>query len=226
MSGDIHDSSDKPVLALIQRLKDGSVSPSTLTREQRQECILTLRLEGYTIAQVAQLVDRNERTIRRDLVEIYQRHALNPSPELAKQLIGNFLLKVEAHQTRLMRLARGNEGTVGERAQAEFVAWKVLKESMEVLQSLGYLPLRPQQVVGDVVHHVSVEEGDRSLEEISQTIQEITAVGQETNTLTPEIAQRIQDLQLRLEKARLSQDAQRLLEQQKQSDQAKGSSNE
>ena len=214
MPNEAPDLSDKPVLTIVQRLKDGSLSPAALTKDQRQQCVGVLLLEGYSPSQIAQLIDRSEKTVKRDIADIGQRNALNPSPDLARQLIGSFLMKVEAHQTRLMRLARGTDGSVGERAQAELSAWKVLKESTELLQSLGYLPLRPQQIVGDVVHHVSLEGGGQSLDEVSQTLQEITTVGQETNTLTPEIAQRIQALQSRLEQAKLSHEAKQLLDQQ------------
>lgn len=216
MPNDAPDLSDKPVLTLIQRLQDGSLNPATLAKEERQQCVEALLFEGYSPVQISQLVSRSEKTIKRDLADIRLRNALIPSLELAKQLVGNFLIKVEAHQTRLMRLARGNDGSVSERTQAEYSAWRVLRESMELLQTLGYLPARPLQIAGDVMHHLSVEDGERSLEEIDQTIQEIETVGQEAGALTPEIARRVHELQLRLEKAKLGQDAQRLLEQQKQ----------
>jgi len=103
---------------------------------------------------------------------------------------------------------------VGEKAAAEFSAWRVLKESLELLQSLGFLPLRAQQIVGDVVHHLSARGSEPTLDDIDKTIKEVTAIGQSTQTLTPEIADRIASLQRRLESAKLSQEAQELLAQQ------------
>ena len=219
MPDDTSDQTDKPVLTIIQRLKDKTLNPEALTKTERQQCVEALLFEGYSPSQIAQLVDRNEKTIKRDLADIRQRNALTPSLDLARQLIGNFLIKVEAHQTRLMRLARGNDGSVGERAQAEYSAWRVLKESMELLQTLGFLPSKPQEITGDFTHHLNLENGEHSLEQISQTIREITSIGEETSSLTPEIVQRIQALQLRLERAKLSEDAQRLLDQQQQPNQ-------
>ncbi len=216
MPNETPDQTDKPVLTIIQRLKDKSLSPEALTKTERQQCVEALLFEGYSSSQIAQLVDRNEKTIKRDLVYIRQRNALTPSPDLSRQLIGNFLIKVEAHQTRLMRLARGSDGSVGERAQAEYSAWRVLKESMELLQTLGYLPLKPQQVVGNVIHYLSSEAGESSLERTEETILEIETVAKDTGTLTPELTNHIQVLQRRLEQAKLNQEAQRLLEQQRQ----------
>ena len=207
---------DKPILALIQRLKDGSLSPGVITKEQRLQCVEVLVLEGYAPSQIAQVVDRSEKTVRRDLAELRIKNAQAPSPELAKQLIGNFFMKWETHHATLMRLARSKEGSIADRAQAELAAWRVMKEGVELCQSLGYLPQRPQQVVGDMVYHLNIEEGERSLEDVGLVLQEITAIGQETNTLTADVTQRLQRLRLRLEELKLSQEAQQLLTQQHQ----------
>lgn len=210
---------DKPALNLIQGIRDGSIDPSTLTKDQRLQCVETLYTEGYSPSQMAQLLERSEKTIRRDLMDVHKKNSLNPSPEFARQLIGKFLMKSEAHQMRLMRLARSSDGPAGVKVEAEVAAFQVLLKSMQLLQSLGYLPLRALQIAGDVTHHINVEDSERPLEEIGRTIQEVTAIGEETKTLTPELAGRIVALQQRLEKARLSEDAQKLLEyQQKISD--------
>lgn len=207
-------SQDKPALNLIQGIRDGSIDPSCLTKEERQSCIETLFLEGYSPPQMSQLLECSEKTVRRDLTEIRTKNALNPSPELAKQIIGNFLMKSEAHQTRLMRLARSNEGPPGARVEAEVSAFHVLLKSMQLLQSLGFLPQRAQAITGEFVHHLNAEDSERSLDDIDKAIREVTAIGEETATLTPEIAEQIIKLQHRLENAKLSQDAQKLLEQQ------------
>ena len=168
-------------------------------------------------------MDRNEKTIKRDLTDIRARNALNPSPELAKQLIGDLFLRTEAHHARLVRLAGSAEGAPGEKAQATFMAFRVLKERTELLQSLGYLPQQPQRVQGEFIHHVD-EGQESSLESVEQTILEIESVAKETGTLTPELTAHVQALQRRLEQAKISQDAQRLLEQQRQVSEGKDSS--
>lgn len=206
---------DKPILTLIQQMKDGSVKPSTLNKEQRQQCVEALLLEGYSVSQIAQIVDRSEKTIKRDLADLRTRNAVVPSPELVKQLIGDLLMKAAAHQARLMRLARATEGAVSERAQAEYLAWRVAKETIELLQSLGYLPQQAQQVVGDVFHHVGADDAGSSLEAASQAILELEVVAKDVGTLTPKLAAEIQALQQRLAQERLREDAQRLLEQQR-----------
>lgn len=207
------DSSEKPVLTLIQQIKDGLIKPGTLTKDQRHGCVEVLMMEGCFVSQIAQIMDRSEKTIRRDLIEIRTRNALTPGPELAKQLIGHFFMKWEAQQSSLIRLARSKDGSVAERAQAERHAWDILKGGMELLQSLGYLPQQPKQIVGDVFHHLQDDAGS-SLEATRQTILEIETVAKDTGTLTPELTTQIKSLQQLLDQAQLHQDAQQLLEKQ------------
>ena len=206
--------SDAPAVTLIQRLKDGSVHPSTLTKEQRLACVEIMYGEGYSFSQIAQLVERSEKTIKRDLADIAAKNALNPSAELARQIVGRIMLRSEAHKSRLMRLARGSEGSVGERVQAEYLAWQVEKDTTVLLQTLGYLPQRPQQVIGDVIHHVSGEEGELSFDQMAQRLQELESVTKAAGTFTPELAQQITALTLKLDHAKLAYATQQLMAQQ------------
>ncbi len=208
---------DFPVVTLIQRLKDGSVHPSTLTKEQRLACVEVMYAEGYSFSQIAQVVVRSEKTIKRDLADISAKNALSPSAELARQMVGRIMFRSEAHKSRLMRLARGSEGSVGERVQAEYLAWQVEKDTTVLLQTLGYLPLRPQQVVGDFVHRLTANgDGEPSLEATQKIIDEIETVGQETG-FAPQMSEQLKALRQRLEHAKLQEEAQRLLTQQQSS---------
>jgi hypothetical protein len=82
------------------------------------------------------------------------------------------------------------------------------------LQSIGYLPQRPQQVVGDFVHRLTEDSGSEpTLEATEQILQEIELVGQETG-FDPTMTEELKALRQRLEQARLQQDARRLLTQQ------------
>ena len=163
---------------------------------------------------MSQLLEVSEKTVRRDLVDIKTRNAQNPSPEFSRQLVGNFLMKCEAHEARLMRFARSTEGPPGARIEAEVAAFQVLYKGMQLLQSLGYLRCRALQVEGNFIHHLSDEASEGSLEDIDKAIREVAAIGVETRTLTPEIEEKIAALKHRLETAKLSEEAQKLLSQQ------------
>ena len=119
-------------------------------------------------------------------------------------------------QGRLERLAKTKDATVLEKGQAEYLAWKVQKEMIEKLQSLGYLPLKPQEIVGDIFHHTDSDSPIKSLDEITAIIAEVEVVAQKTGQFDPEIVKEIEDLNAQLEKARLTYRADELLKKQTQ----------
>ncbi len=210
---------EKPVLTLLQQLKDGSVNPSTLTREQRRQCVEALFLEGYSVPQIAQVVEKSEKTIQRDMADIRVKNALNPSPELAKQLIGDLIVRTEAHHARLTRIAGSSDASAAEKAQATFLAFRVIRERTELLQSLGYLPKRPAQA--EVVHHLDMEGDDRPIEAAERSVLEILEIAAETGGLSPEVAKQLPDLQEKIDRAKLKEHAERLLEQQKKAEEGR-----
>jgi len=177
MSTDEKEFSETPVLKLIQSIQSGEVDPSSLNKEERQRCIEVLRGEGYWIPEIAQILGRHERTIKRDFEEIRERNKLSPNPELAKQIIGEMVQLARLKQVRLDRLAKSKEIEAIERGQLEYMSWRVCKDVVESLQSLGYLPLRPQEIVGDIFHH-SDNNPIKSLEEVQAIVSEVQAVAE------------------------------------------------
>lgn len=205
---------DKPIINLIQQLKDKTCDPSTIPKDQRQEIVRVLRLEGYSISHIAQILDVSEKTVQRDIIEIRAKNTQSPSIEFVKQYIGDLLISAETYETKLMGLARDTEGSIGERAQAQFLAWRVRKEKTELLQSLGYLPLQPQKLEGNILHHISSEETENSLDQTEKKIREIEAVAREAGTLDASLAATLDQCRKKLEKARLDTELEKLSQQQ------------
>jgi IS30 family transposase len=154
---------DKPVLTIISDLKNGAVSPDALDKTTRQNCVEVLIGEGYSPPQIAKIMKKTDRTIRRDLEDIRGRNALSPDLEYAKRFIGEVVVSARNHHKHLMRLARTPDATVTEKIQGEAAAWKVLKELVEKMQTLGYLPLKPQEVIGHFLHQAEPD----TIEEIN-----------------------------------------------------------
>ncbi len=132
---------------LIQRIKLGSLDPTTLAKDQRQLCVEALYFESGSTSGIATFLKVADRTIRRDLEDIRSRNALDPDPELARKLIGDFVHGVAVHRANLMKLARNSSASIAERAQAEYYACLALIASVTKMQSLGYLPKSPDSLL-------------------------------------------------------------------------------
>jgi transposase len=204
---------EMPIITLIQKLKEGSLDPKTLPKELRQQCVEVLWAEGYSESQMAQILLRSEKTIRRDLEDIREKNALAPNQNLAKKIIGEMVHRARIHQSYLIRLARSKEATVLEKAQSEYLAWKVEKELIEKMQSLGYLPATPQEITADIYHH-GVLEGELSFGDIKKMINEIEVVARETGTFSPDLERETNLLRSKIEKAEIFLQVKNLFENQ------------
>jgi len=197
------DQPEKPTLTLIQQIKDGTIHPSALSKEQRQQCVVVLWSEGYPYPQTAQLLDISEKTVQRAIGDFRAKNAVAPNLELAKQVVGELFVKFANHHGRLTRLARSGEGSVGERTHAEYLAWKTVKEFIETLQSLGYLPQQPQQVIGDLVYHIEEPDG-RSYDDMKSQLADIESAAQQAGQLNPELVVELQQIRQRIQKEELA----------------------
>ena len=200
-----------PVLALIQDIKDGRVDPSTINKEMRQLCVEMFMSEGYPRAHMAQILKRSEKTIKRDIDDIYLRNSMNPDLNLLKQIVGKLTMSAEIHRNHLMRLARVKGSSVSEKAQAEYFAFKILTETVRCMQSLGYLPSQPQAVVGDISLHVN--QGDeKSFDELRGELIDIEKISRESGSISDELKKEVLQISQQIEKAEITQKIRKIQE--------------
>lgn len=188
---------ERPVLTLIQQIKDGQVDPETMGKELRQQCIEVFLCEGYAVPLMAQILRKCEKTVRRDLDEIRARNALSPSVDFAKKLVGEIVMSARVNRDHLMRLARLKDTSVAEKSQAEYYAHRVNMELTEKLQSLGYLPLKPKTIVADFTHTVQVND-EAALDDLKAQIIEIERLAADQGGLTPGLDLEVQRLRNRV----------------------------
>ena len=170
-----NENQEQPVMVLIQAIKEGRTEPQTIGKELRQRCVEVFMGEGYTIANMAQILKKSEKTIKRDVLEIREINALTPDIELVNKIAGELVWYAHTHRNFLMRLARGKDGTVGEKAQAEYYAHLVSSDVVIKLQSLGYPPSVPRSVVGEIFHHMD-KDGATDMAEIQSEIIEMERI--------------------------------------------------
>lgn len=197
---------EQSIMDLIQSIKDNNFDPKHLGKEQRLQCVEALICEGITESMISKLLKVSTKTISRDLHIIRERNAISPNIDFAKQIVGELLQKARVHHGYLMRLARSKESEISEKTQAEFFAWRVFNEMMERLQSLGYLPLRPQGIVGDLYHHMG-ESQEKTYDEIKTMLNEAEAVAIETGGLSPDMQKEINDIRAKIEKVEIAYQA-------------------
>jgi len=201
----MQDKKELPILSIIQQLKDGRLDPETIDKEMRQQCIEVFLAEGYSISTMAQIFNKCEKTLRRDLEEIRAHNAISPDIELAKKIIGEMLTYARINRDHLMRLARSKDTSVSEKAQAEYYAHRVGMELVDKLQTLGYLPLKPKTIVADFTHTVNVSD-DEVLKELKSELADVEKLALEGGGFSPEIEAELNKVKKRLKQAEIEKD--------------------
>ncbi len=192
---------EKPLAYYIQGIQSGTISPRKLSQEIILGVVEVLSAEGSSNSQVAQVLGKNERTIRRYLEIIRSKNAIVPNLELAKQIMGELLQKARASHAYLLRLARSSGGSIGEKAQSEYFAWKIWGELVSHFQSVGYLPAKPKELVGELTLHLDSQEVGASFDDLRKQLKDIETVGK----LPQEVLAKINQLHQRIEKAEVAQ---------------------
>jgi len=134
------DHDNRSVLDLIRDIKSKAIEPRSISVADRQACGEHLLSEGFTIAEIATIFNRNDRTIMRDRQAIQERNALQHDPELASQMAGRLLTEAELCASRIRRAVRDRETNPSVRIDAEHKCFQIMIELTNSLQSLGYLP--------------------------------------------------------------------------------------
>jgi transposase len=198
------DNNELPVLTFLQKIKDGLVCTKDIKKEARQQCVDVLYNDGYSTPQIAQIFAKSEKTIKRDLEEICARNSLSISTEFVKRVAGEVWQKASMHHSSLVRCARNKDASITEKVQAELAAWRVFDEAVGRLQTLGYLPVRPQQTMDNLIYYQ--EGGDvKTYIQLRQELSEIERIAQETGSLDDETIASIKLLEQRIEHADIAQ---------------------
>ena len=127
-----------PVLSIIEQIKSKKLNPKTLGKETRQRCVMFFSLEGYTIVEIAQILLRSEKTISRDLNEIWKSIEVSQDPDFYKRMIDEYVTKTRNRSSRVTRLARNREASVSDKIDAEALAAQIDLNMMKMLHVLGY----------------------------------------------------------------------------------------
>jgi hypothetical protein len=175
-----------------------------MSKEERQQCVGACVFEGHTVHQMSQLFQCSEKTISRDLAAIRERNAMTPNVEFVKQLVGDVYQKVMSHHDYLVRLAKSKESDAAEKISAITVACHALIDLVELLQSVGYMPSRPQRIVGDLYHH-DADEKAKSLTELRNELLQFEQVVSETGALDEHTKLQIKLIEKRIEEAEITQ---------------------
>jgi transposase len=142
-------------LELLARVRSGAVPGLTLAPADRQALVSLLIADGLSTPEVAQILQVADRTIERDRKAIREGLALPRDPKLVEQMVGRLLAEAELSVRRIRRVARERDVEPATRIDAEHRCFEIVRDLVQGLQRLGYLPTATQKVEADLTHRVA-----------------------------------------------------------------------
>lgn len=137
------------VVDILKRIREGSLDPKEIRPSDRRVCVAYLRLEGCIQEEISQIFKVCRQTIMRD-EKANRKDAAKLVDEIdVKSVAGNLIVWADNLAAKALR----------EKNYA--LAWKIKRELVGELQSLGYLPRSAEQLnvqIGtfvDLVRHAT-----------------------------------------------------------------------
>ena len=124
-------------------------------------------------------------------------------------MIGELVSKARQHCSALGRISKSSNSTPQEKILSSVSGWKIFKELVERLQSLGYLPSRPTEIVSDVFYH-SENNAEKTPEEMRRMLASIEELGKENGILDEEVITKIESLKARIAQTEIVQEIKHL----------------
>ncbi len=160
-------------LATLKKLKEGTLDPTSLLREQRKPLVALLMAEGQSTAEIAHLLKISDRTIERDKKALRQDSALPQDPELAPIMAGRLFDEAQLCIQRIRKFQRDSDCPPAAKIEGERACFQITNELIQRLQSMGYVPTVSQKVKAEVVHHA---DGSHSLADIQSEAQRLQGI--------------------------------------------------
>lgn len=141
-------------LALLRKIQSGAIDPKTIAKTDRQQLVAYLMGDGYSVADIAQILQVGERTIERDKKAIRESNAIARDPKLVEQMVGRLVGEAELTVQRIRRAVRDKGTSKAVRVDAEHRCYQIISDVVRAMQRLGYLPTAAQKVEADLTHHL------------------------------------------------------------------------
>ena len=169
-------------VTLLQQIRSGQIDSTAICRDDRRLLVAFLMADGYSTAEMAQLLKVSDRSIERDKHAIRQENALPQDPKLYEQMTGRLVGEAELVIQRIRRIVRDKKVQGSVRIDGEHRCYLILSDLVQSMQRLGYLPTASHRVEADLVHHVG-ELPD--IDELSIEVQRLRQLSEESGQEIP-----------------------------------------
>ncbi|MCP4594581.1 MAG: hypothetical protein GY842_27945 [bacterium] len=141
-------------VTLLRQIQSDAVDPRSISVADRRQLVAFLLGDGYSTAEMSQILKVGDRTIERDKKAIRESNALARDPRLVEQMMGRLVGEAELAVQRIRKAVRDKDTSKALRVDAEHRCYLIISDLVGAMQRLGYLPTAAQKVEADLTHHL------------------------------------------------------------------------
>lgn len=167
------DDGDGRTVSLLRKIESGAVDPKCLSVSGRRQVVGFLMGDGYSTAEMGQILQVGDRTIERYKKSIRESNAISRDPKLVEQMVGRLVGEAELSVQRIRKAGRDKKVPPAVKVDAEHRCYQIVSDLIQSLQRLGYLPTAAQKVEADLTHYVGQVPDFSTLEAEVQRISRI-----------------------------------------------------
>ncbi len=187
-------------LSLLQKIQAGTVDPKCIRPAERHLIVSYLMADGYSTADMAQILKVSDRSIERDKQAVRKKNALAADPELVEQMVGRLVCEAELSVQRIRKTARDKDTPQAVKVDAEHRCYQIVSDMITSLQRLGYLPTATPRLQADFTHNIGQIPDFSQMQAEVQRLRQITG---ETQGTDPQLTEQLNEIETQLGKVRL-----------------------
>jgi len=187
-------------LSLLQKIQTGTVDPKCIRPAERHLIVSYLMADGYSTADMAQILKVSDRSIERDKQAIRKTNALAADPELVEQMVGRLVCEGELSVQRIRKAARDKDTPQAVKVDAEHRCYQIVSDMIASLQRLGYLPTATPRLQADFTHNIGQIPDFSQMQAEVQRLRQITG---ETQGTDPKLIEQLNEIETQLGKVSL-----------------------
>lgn len=170
------------VFELIRDIKNGVISTSNLSADDRRLCVAQLAGEGLSVGEIAQVLNVSTRTVTRDRQVIHEQNAIQPDARLGALFAGRLAAEYEATAARIRRVTRDKNTPPAAKIDGEYKCFDMADRLVQRLQSMGFLPTAAQRIQSDLTHNL----GDlSSMADLQKEMQRLVKIERDVQGMPP-----------------------------------------
>ena len=187
-------------LSLLQKVQAGTVAPKCIRPAERHLIVSYLMADGYSTADMAQILKVSDRSIERDKKAIRETNALAASPELVEQMVGRLVCEAELSVQRIRKAARDKNTPQAVKVDAEHRCYQIRSDLTASMRHLGYLPTATSKLQADFTHNIGQIPDFAQIQAEVQRLRQITG---ETQGTDPQLTKQLNQIDTELVKVKL-----------------------